>query len=80
MASSATVTLKNISGTFSLNHIALGCRVSKDGSLVVWVNMDDHLRLVSTRDDGNIVEAFKCVCINLQKVSEVSPSQEAVIG
>uniref|UniRef100_A0AAQ4Q165 creatine kinase n=1 Tax=Gasterosteus aculeatus aculeatus TaxID=481459 RepID=A0AAQ4Q165_GASAC len=42
--------------------------VSKDGSLVVWVNMDDHLRLVSTRDDGNIVEAFKCVCINLQKL------------
>ncbi|XP_029350069.1 creatine kinase M-type [Echeneis naucrates] len=42
--------------------------VSKDGSLVVWVNMEDHLRLVSTRDDANIAEAFKCICINLQKL------------
>ncbi len=46
------------------------CRMSKDGSLVVWVNMEDHLRLVSTRDDSNIAEAFKCICINLQKVSD----------
>ncbi|KAG7220206.1 hypothetical protein INR49_018383 [Caranx melampygus] len=42
--------------------------VSKDGSLVVWVNMDDHLRLVSTREDANIAEAFKCVSVNLQKL------------
>ncbi|XP_049423372.1 uncharacterized protein LOC125883192 [Epinephelus fuscoguttatus] len=41
--------------------------VSEDGSLVVWVNMEDHLRLVSTRDDANITEAFKCICTNLQK-------------
>ncbi|TKS67965.1 Creatine kinase M-type [Collichthys lucidus] len=42
--------------------------VSNDGSLMVWVNMDDHLRLVSTRDDTNITEAFKCICIQLQKL------------
>ncbi|XP_035493835.1 zgc:172076 isoform X2 [Scophthalmus maximus] len=42
--------------------------VSKDGGLVVLVNMDDHLRLVATRDDGNIAEVFKRVCINLQKL------------
>ncbi|KAE8299970.1 Creatine kinase M-type [Larimichthys crocea] len=42
--------------------------VSNDGSLMVWVNMDDHLRLVSTRDDTNITEAFKCICIHLQKL------------
>ncbi|XP_040891373.1 zgc:172076 [Toxotes jaculatrix] len=42
--------------------------VSKDGSLVVWVNMEDHLRLVSTRDDANIAEAFKHICIHLQKL------------
>ncbi|XP_071359265.1 creatine kinase M-type isoform X2 [Trachinotus anak] len=42
--------------------------VSKDGSLVVWVNMEDHLRLVTTRDDANIAEALKCICINLQKL------------
>ncbi|XP_068583513.1 zgc:172076 [Cebidichthys violaceus] len=45
--------------------------VSKDGSLVVWVNMEDHLRLVSTRDDADVAEAFKCICINLQKLEEV---------
>nr|XP_033480678.1 creatine kinase M-type [Epinephelus lanceolatus] len=44
--------------------------VSEDGSLVVWVNMEDHLRLVSTRDDANITEVFKCICINLQKLEE----------
>ncbi|KAM7419963.1 hypothetical protein PAMA_016867 [Pampus argenteus] len=44
--------------------------VSKDGNLVVRVNMEDHLRLVSTRDDANIAEAFKCICINLQKLEK----------
>ncbi|XP_068444810.1 zgc:172076 [Clinocottus analis] len=41
---------------------------SQDGSLLVWVNMEDHLRLVSRRDDANVAEAFKCICINLQKL------------
>ncbi|XP_062244333.1 zgc:172076 isoform X1 [Platichthys flesus] len=42
--------------------------LSDDGSLKVWVNMEDHLRLVSTQDHANIVEAFKSSCINLQKL------------
>ncbi|KAI4832235.1 hypothetical protein KUCAC02_015209 [Chaenocephalus aceratus] len=50
---------------------ARGVWVSKDGSLVVWVNMEDHLRLVSTRDDANITEAFRCMCINLQKLEDL---------
>ncbi|KAL7403857.1 hypothetical protein ABVT39_005994 [Epinephelus coioides] len=53
--------------------------VSEDGSLVVWVNMEDHLRLVSTRDDANITEAFKCICINLQKV-KYSVQHEAKVN
>ncbi|XP_028267303.1 creatine kinase M-type isoform X2 [Parambassis ranga] len=44
--------------------------VSQDGSLVVWVNIEDHIRLVSTQDDGNVAEAFKSICINLQKLEE----------
>lgn len=32
--------------------------------------MEDHLRLVSTREDANIAEAFKCIAINVQKVSD----------
>ncbi|KAG7460554.1 creatine kinase M-type-like [Solea senegalensis] len=43
--------------------------LSKDGRLVVWLNMDDHVRLVTTRDDADVAEAFKCVCINLQKLA-----------
>ncbi|XP_018545115.1 zgc:172076 isoform X3 [Lates calcarifer] len=44
--------------------------MSEDGSLVIWVNLDDHLRLVSTQEDANIAEAFKRICINLQKLEE----------
>ncbi|KAM6940485.1 creatine kinase M-type [Xenentodon cancila] len=44
--------------------------LSKDGSLVVWVNTEDHLRLVATREPANVAEAFKCICINLQKLEE----------
>ncbi|XP_021413077.1 zgc:172076 [Oncorhynchus mykiss] len=42
--------------------------ISKDGTLVVWVNIDDHLRLVTTRDDANIAEAFQCICVNILKL------------
>lgn len=48
------------------------CRLSEDGTLVIWVNVDDHLRLVSPRDDANVAEAFKSISINLQKVSKCS--------
>ncbi|XP_029014157.1 zgc:172076 isoform X6 [Betta splendens] len=43
-------------------------RLSHDGSLVIWVNMDEHLRLVSTRGDANVAEALRCICTNLQKL------------
>ncbi|XP_029014148.1 zgc:172076 isoform X4 [Betta splendens] len=42
--------------------------LSHDGSLVIWVNMDEHLRLVSTRGDANVAEALRCICTNLQKL------------
>ncbi|XP_060919963.1 zgc:172076 isoform X2 [Labrus mixtus] len=45
--------------------------VSEDGSLVVWINMEDHLKLVSTRGDANMAEAFRTVCMNLQKLDAV---------
>ncbi|XP_008296238.1 creatine kinase B-type [Stegastes partitus] len=44
--------------------------VSKDSSLVVWINMEDHLRLVSKREDANVAEAFRCICNNLQKLED----------
>ncbi|XP_076879459.1 creatine kinase M-type isoform X2 [Brachyhypopomus gauderio] len=42
--------------------------VSEDGTLAIWFNMEDHLRLVSSRNDANIQEAFAAVCINILKV------------
>ncbi|KAI1886349.1 hypothetical protein AGOR_G00213080 [Albula goreensis] len=42
--------------------------VSKDGDLVVWVNVDDHLQLVSARTDSNIRKAFESVCVHLKKL------------
>lgn len=45
------------------------CRVNKDGSLVVWVNMEDHLRVVYSRADANIAEAFRFLSIKLKQVS-----------
>uniref|UniRef100_UPI003D7D4BCD zgc:172076 n=1 Tax=Danio rerio TaxID=7955 RepID=UPI003D7D4BCD len=42
--------------------------LSKDGSLAVWVNMEDHLKLVSYRSDASLQEAFKTICINVQKL------------
>ncbi|KAJ8371776.1 hypothetical protein AAFF_G00302460 [Aldrovandia affinis] len=41
---------------------------SKDGSLVVWINLEDHLQLAAKRTDANIREAFECICINLLKL------------
>ncbi|CAJ1054171.1 zgc:172076 [Xyrichtys novacula] len=42
--------------------------VSEDGGLVVWINIEDHLRLVCTRQDANITETFKNIYSHLQKV------------
>ncbi|XP_051979548.1 zgc:172076 [Xyrauchen texanus] len=42
--------------------------LSKDGTLAIWVNMEDHLKLVSCRSDANLQEAFKTICINLLKM------------
>ncbi|XP_066504486.1 zgc:172076 [Hoplias malabaricus] len=42
--------------------------VSDDGTLAVWVNMEDHLRLVSSRSDANIQEAFASICISVLKM------------
>ncbi|KAJ8002334.1 hypothetical protein DPEC_G00178800 [Dallia pectoralis] len=42
--------------------------ISNDRTLLVWVNIYDHLRLVTTRDDANIAKAFQCICVNLLRL------------
>lgn len=50
------------------SHESLLYRVSIDGSLLVWVNLEDHLKVVTHRADGNIPEAFRRLCNTLEKV------------
>ncbi|XP_075907501.1 creatine kinase B-type isoform X2 [Nelusetta ayraudi] len=47
---------------------ARGVWVSTDGSLLVWVNLEDHLKVVTHRADGNIPEAFRRLCNTLEKL------------
>ncbi|XP_051549450.1 zgc:172076 [Myxocyprinus asiaticus] len=49
--------------------------LSKDGTLAIWVNMEDHLKLVSFRSDANLQEAFKTICINLLKMEVLYKKQ-----
>lgn len=52
----------------AIYHESLLYRVSTDGRLQVWVNFEDHLRVVTSRADGNISEAFIRLCSSLEKV------------
>ncbi|XP_036373180.1 creatine kinase M-type-like [Megalops cyprinoides] len=45
--------------------------VSKDGNLMVWINIEDHLQLVSKQTDSNIKEAFERACVNVLKLEEL---------
>lgn len=47
----------------------LAIRLSEDGTLAIWVNMEDHVKLVSYRSDACLQEAFKTICINVLKVN-----------
>ncbi|KAI5101058.1 hypothetical protein C0J45_8261 [Silurus meridionalis] len=45
--------------------------LSENGSLAVWLNMEDHLKLVSSRTDADLQEAFASICINLVKLEAI---------
>ncbi|KAM9461666.1 creatine kinase, testis isozyme [Clarias gariepinus] len=45
--------------------------ISENRSLAIWMNMEDHLKLVSSRSDANIQEAFASICINLVKLEAI---------
>ncbi len=50
-------------------YFYLAIRLSEDGTLTIWVNMEDHLKLMYYRSDASSQEAFKTICINLLKVN-----------
>lgn len=42
---------------------ARGCYVSDSEKLAVWVNEEDHCRMLSTQNDGNMGEVLKRFCV-----------------
>ncbi|EMP27232.1 Creatine kinase M-type [Chelonia mydas] len=53
-----------------LNHENL--KVHNDNkSFLVWVNEEDHLRVISMEKGGNMKEVFRRFCVGLQKIEEI---------
>jgi creatine kinase len=44
-------------------------RHNKDKNFLVWVNEEDHLRVISMEKGGNIRKVFKRFCDGLTKVN-----------
>uniref|UniRef100_H3DNS1 creatine kinase n=1 Tax=Tetraodon nigroviridis TaxID=99883 RepID=H3DNS1_TETNG len=40
-------------------------------SFLVWVNEEDHLRVISMQKGGNMKEVFRRFCVGLQKIEEI---------
>ncbi|KAF4104119.1 hypothetical protein G5714_015106 [Onychostoma macrolepis] len=40
-------------------------------TFLVWVNEEDHLRVISMQKGGNMKEVFKRFCVGLQKIEDV---------
>ncbi|RVE64312.1 hypothetical protein OJAV_G00145090 [Oryzias javanicus] len=40
-------------------------------TFLVWVNEEDHLRVISMQKGGNMREVFKRFCVGLQKIEEI---------
>lgn len=43
-------------------------RHNDNKSFLVWVNEEDHLRVISMEKGGNMKEVFRRFCVGLQKV------------
>lgn len=39
-------------------------------TFLIWVNEEDHLRVISMQKGGNMKEVFKRFCVGLQKVRQ----------
>lgn len=43
-------------------------RHNDNKTFLVWVNEEDHLRVISMQKGGNMKEVFRRFCVGLQKV------------
>lgn len=46
-------------------------RHNDNKSFLVWVNEEDHLRVISMQKGGNMKEVFRRFCVGLQKVLHI---------
>ena len=46
-------------------------RHNDNKSFLVWVNEEDHLRVISMEKGGNMKEVFRRFCVGLQKVGSL---------
>ena len=53
-------------------------RHNDNKTFLVWVNEEDHLRVISMQKGGNMREVFKRFCIGLQKVHNDSSSKQTL--
>lgn len=54
--------------------VALTCRHNDSKTFLVWVNEEDHLRVISMQKGGNMREVFNRFCTGLTKVSARPPA------
>uniref|UniRef100_A0A669FAA2 creatine kinase n=1 Tax=Oreochromis niloticus TaxID=8128 RepID=A0A669FAA2_ORENI len=44
---------------------------NENKTFLVWVNEEDHLRVISMQKGGNMREVFRRFCVGLQKIEEI---------
>lgn len=52
-------------------------RHNDNKTFLVWVNEEDHLRVISMQKGGNMREVFKRFCVGLQKVHRNKQGQKS---
>uniref|UniRef100_W5NBZ6 creatine kinase n=1 Tax=Lepisosteus oculatus TaxID=7918 RepID=W5NBZ6_LEPOC len=50
---------------------ARGIWHNNDKTFLVWVNEEDHLRVISMQKGGNMKEVFRRFCVGLQKIEDL---------
>jgi len=53
---------------------ALSSRHNHNKTFLVWINEEDHLRVISMQKGGNMKEVFTRFCTGLTQVSQYCPS------
>lgn len=48
--------------------MTFACRHNEGKTFLVWINEEDHLRVISMQKGGNMREVFRRFCVGLQKV------------